>query len=236
MNYFNLKEEFLPSITGIKDFQILIPENYNRWSEDSFFEIGKYTNGDILNFESIAPEMEIKYKAKLLDLMIGIMFGDFVSGITISKQLLEFIHSFSLPENRTYPLKLFKIKKKQKEYIDKYVRFVLLETAYQYIDFSKSLFNFTEFNFNTSRYEVVETISFSSLEEFLDFQLNKVPPPVKRFFKISHVVFNENMSFDLFCLPRFNGYMVSEKLKNEIIKNGFTGIRFEEAPNITKEN
>lgn len=111
-----------------------------------------------------------------------------------------------------------------------------METAYEYIDFSKSLFNFTEFNFNTSRYEVVETIGFSSLEEFLDFQLNKVPPPVKRFFNISHVVFNDNMSFDLFSLPRFNGYMVSEKLKNEMIKNGFTGVRFEEAPNITKIN
>lgn len=217
MKFFNLNSEFLLSITGVKDHQILDPENYNRWCDDSFFEIGKYVNGEILHFEAIAPEMEIKYKAKLLDLLSSVWLGNFFSGITISKQLLEFMHNFALPANSTYPLRLFKMKKNQKEYIDKYVRFVLLETAYQYIDFSKSFFNFTEFNFNTSRYEVVETIGFSSLEEFLDFQLNKVPPPVKRFFNISHVVFNENMSYDLFCLPRFNGYMVSEKLRNEII-------------------
>lgn len=236
MNYYNLSREFFSTITGVKDQQILFPENYNRWRDDSFNQIGTYANGKIISFQANIPEMQIKYKAKFLDILGGEVLGDFVSGITLSKQLLEFINNFSLPQHTIYALKLFKIKKKQKEYIDKYVRFVLLETAYEYIDFSKSLFNFTEFNINTSRYEVVETIGFSSLEEFLDFQLNKVPPPVKRFLNISHVVFNDNMSFDLFSLPRFNGYMVSEKLKNEIIKNGFTGVRFEEAPNITKIN
>ncbi|MBK7096550.1 MAG: hypothetical protein IPH57_16375 [Saprospiraceae bacterium] len=237
MKYYNLNGEFLDKVTGCDNRQILTPENYLNYNDpNSFTNLGSFKNGEIHFFEIDMPLMEINRNAFLLDLLQSSVMGDCFQGITIKKELFEFLLNFGIQNFQMYKMNLFQIHGKEKVFVTDYLRFVLVETAFKYIDFINSSFIFTEFNFKTGQFDIVERIKFNSNDQFMNYFLNTVPVPIKRFFKIEKAVFSKEMCFDLFCLPRFNGYMVSEKLKNAIEAEGFTGMRFEEAPNIIRED
>lgn len=210
--------------------QIKLPiEPHDRWAKNSIYKIGSFIDGVD---DSIAPEIpliEIDKRAKLTDVLSGEMFVDLVRGLTISKNLANLLPLMKIPKYKLYNLRL----SQNSNLITDYFRFVIFDTGFSYINFQKSSFTYFDNKFDKKNGIPVKANSFMDLEKYF---LPKTPETVKNILITDKLVLNENFNFDIFNLYHFGGYFVSENFKNSFEKNGFTGMRFEEAPNIISED
>lgn len=146
---------------------------------------------------------------------IGFLSGNLISNRF--KIILDKFNSYGFQYFKTYV-----IQNGQKN--ENYWQTNKFDFAYQYIDFVKTSFLFKYKNIDKNA--VTEIIRFNSIDEFKSFT-EQIRYPKSIFF--DNIFFNDNMNLDFFSLRYTDSGqkgIVSERLKNEIEKEGLTGIEF----------
>jgi|688.fasta_scaffold299186_2 hypothetical protein len=151
------------------------------------------------------------------------VFGDvgFNFGYLISdkfKKVLENFNCYGIQFFKTYIVQ-------QNKNFDNYWQTNIYDFPFQLVDFKKTTFTLKDRDIN--RNVISNTISFENIDEFNLFVSNIRYPKMISF---KDIFFNENMDLDFFSLRYTEGAnkgIVSERFKNELLKNEVTGIEFQ---------
>ena len=100
-----------------------------------------------------------------------------------------------------------------------------LENQYENIDYGTSVFSTRKIKEDWSSGEAIKFNNESALRSFIKELTWET--------SFKAVDLKIMTAPDIFRLSQFGGYLVSERLKEAIEEEGFTGIRFEPAENIT---
>jgi hypothetical protein len=171
------------------------------------------------------PKYEFYKSAKATSMIDG--FTSQTMYLTINKLFLDF-----LKLHYTGSFQTWKIKAKQKEENYDYYIFFADYSKSDFINYEKSVFKLFKYDEKYNKIDLNEQIKPISDEDCMD-KYRQYPSIgiEKPFFEAEKIVVNgSKMGVDFFrsASPTMAGYYVSEKLKAEIEKQGFTGMRFEE--------
>jgi len=175
--------------------------------------------------------MKIAKNAKNTDVLCSEVMFDFVNGFILNNNLLNLLKKFNLPLYKTYTLNLTKNGHKIE---DDYMYFVIYEECIKYIDFNKSNF-YLFYHFKKDKNRDIAINSENELKDvFFKSVLNSYP---YKTICAKKIVLPKQFVCDVFRIDYLtnDGYYVSERLKEAIEKEGFTGLIFEEADNIVIE-
>jgi hypothetical protein len=171
------------------------------------------------------PTLEF-YKSAKTTSLIDIVEIDINKFLIINELFLEFIKSFC---NDSFHIWKIKATKKEVDYT--YYIFYLDEYKSDFIDYDKSIFKLFEdlgaFQYKDLDQEIKITSEVDFLYKCSNYSFGELQP--------TKIVLNtKNQEVDFFrCAHNgMAGYYVSERLKQAILENGFTGIRFEEIEEI----
>lgn len=226
MKYYNIRAANSTKVKGVNGYQIKSPgNNYNHWGKTSVRYLGRLSSG--FNAETVVdiPNMEIERNAILTDVLTSGILRDFFQGITMSDHFIEFLKEYKIPKYKLFRLKLFQSTIK----VNNYQRFVILEDGLDFIDYSESVFTFIE---NKWEKDPGIQIYAKSYDDIAQYHKAKTMETLNNKLEGTRIVLIKEFDFDIFRLDYFGGYYVSRKLKEGIENNGFTGMRFEEVPNI----
>jgi hypothetical protein len=150
------------------------------------------------------------------------VFGDvgFNFGYLISDKFKQILGEFNC-----YGFQLFTtyIIQQDKNFYN-YWQTNIYDFPFQFVDFKKT--NFTLKDRDLNRNVIMNIINFENIDEFNLFVSNIRYPKMISF---NDVFFNENMDLDFFSLRYIEGAhkgIVSERLKNELVRNEMSGIEF----------
>ena len=173
------------------------------------------------------PTLEFYKSAKTTSLiqMVEIGIDEY---LIINESFLEFLKPYCNGSFQTW-----KIKATKKEVDYTYYIFYLDEYKSDFINYDKSTFELFEKNYSTIslNQEIKVTSDVDYLDKCREFiGLYGIPSiqPVKIVLNTS----NEEVDFFRCAHNGMAGYYVSERLKEAILNNGFTGMRFEEIEEI----
>ena len=174
-----------------------------------------------IDFAFKLPEPFLQKKAKPTTYIHVAMIPNWF--LVVKKYFINFLCEFKIGEFQTWNLKVHQ----NNSIINDYQLFILSETFQrELIEFENCEFyvgNFSDYNFTG------ESINIKTYEEFIKKreELSKQ----KNILKYKKIVVNlSSMTKDMFRIINVpaSGYYVSEKLKNAIEKEKFTGISFRE--------
>ncbi len=175
------------------------------------------------------PTLEFYKSAKITSLiqMVEIGFDEY---LIINESFLEFLKPYFNGSFQTW-----KIKATKKEVDYTYYIFYLDEYKSDFINYDKSTFKLFEdlgaFQYKDLDQEIKITSDVDYLDKCREFLgLYGIPElqPVKIVLNTS----NQEVDFFKCAHNGMAGYYVSERLKEAILENGFTGMRFEEIEEI----
>lgn len=233
MKYYSLKSEISPLVVGVPKGERQIDkmiDSYNLNAPNSVRHI-KDTSL-ILDFEPNLHAQILKEKANATDMISSMRINSIVAKI-FSDRFIQFLKQFNIPEFKIYHAPIVKFVKGREEWYNSYFMFMLVETANTHINFEKSDFVFKPIVYDP-KLEWVAT----NIDDYKDLQKKLIPKPfIKGTTRLygKKIVLKKHMNFDIIRLQLLGGYFVSENLKEAIEKEGFTGMYFEEAPNIVKD-
>lgn len=218
MKCFAIQHSMNTKIVGKIPHTKEVIHNCDVWDEPRFIDrmfFKKIEGKPILSNAVLFPN------AKLTDFIVTFGMGFSFGSMLISDKLKKILEGFNVLGLQYF--KTFLILNNVK--IENYWQTHNFKFAYEYIDFVGS-----EFYLKNSETRVIDyskRLIFENSTEFEKFVNNREYPysPI-----IKTIKFNTNMNLDYFTLRFFelgNGYgIVSEKLKEEIEKQGITGIEF----------
>lgn len=172
-----------------------------------------------IEIQPVLSNVVLYSKAKRTDIIdtfgdIGFNFSYIISNKL--KEIIEKFNCFGFQFFKTYVIHV-------DEKLDDYWVINKFDFAYQYIDFKNTTFTLK----NSLSRENLEIIELSTLDDFLK-KIDSIKYPLT--ISMSNVSFNEKMDLDFFALRFYeNGGhrgIVSERLKDELEKNGITGIEY----------
>lgn len=145
---------------------------------------------------------------------VGFGFGNLISDKF--KQILDSFNCYGFQFFKTYIIQ-------KNEKFNNYWQTNIYDFPYQFIDFKKTVVSLKD---SVTRKIISEKPNINNFEDFQNL-INSLEFPVSIY--LSDISFNENMNLDFFGIryteATTNG-IVSERLKNEIEKEGLTGIEF----------
>lgn len=151
------------------------------------------------------------------------VYGDvgFNFGYLISDKFKQILDQFNC-----YGLQLFKtyIIQHDKKF-NNYWQTNIYDFPFQFVDFKKT--NFTLKDRDKNRNIISNTIGFENIDEFNLF-VSSIRYP--KMISLKNIFFNENMDLDFFSLRYAEAAhkgIVSERLKNELVKNEISGVEFQ---------
>jgi hypothetical protein len=199
----------------------------NPYDKNSFGEQGLFSS--VHNNPAI-PTIEF-YKSTKITSLINIIEISRMEYIIVSESLLEFLKSNYTGSFQTWKIKAFR-KEEQYDYYIFFADYAKLD----FINYEKSIFKLFKHDENYNRIDLNQEIKVISDEDYMD-KRRKYPQIgiEKPFFEAEKIVVNSSKMNTDFLRCTFNsmaGYYVSEKLKTEMEKQGFTGIRFAELDKI----
>lgn len=219
MKYYLLREESDPKIIGVKDgvAQVEIDESgfVNKELYQSlvaFFNAFTYwQKEDFAPPENFVIECARPLKGAVLTDFLTYKPHLMACPFMISERIKQLFEIYNLQEHYYFQVKLY--------YNDELIRnqYYLMYCPYldyRIVDFSKSSF------YTGSELLGKKKITFNNKNEYLEFL--KINPLLQQEQIILTEEFDKNL--DLF-LPRIGGKLVSERLKQRIIEEGFTGIK-----------
>lgn len=217
MKYYNLKSSRNRKEVGIKPQSQTgnigdVQQDFMPWE-------GK------IDFDFQLPEPFLEKKAKNVS-FLDVAFIHPYRFLVIDDEFLNFLKDFSIEEFQYWKINTWVNKK---ETIDKYNLFLINDTKQEeYIDFSKSEFYSKKLgDWNNS--SPLKLVFVKDYEEYV-FEKEKLRKDKLRLLHKKVTLNLSNTTEDMFRIinapPR--GYFVSEKLKNAIVENGFTGLEFVE--------
>ena len=197
----------------------LMTEGYDYGAENSVWKIARkdFTHQDFLktNFEKIKLEPKAIFTDLISSMAINPLFVTIVH-----RDLLDFLYQFKLAETFSKEVKVVHpVMNIEKEYVAFYQ-----ENKYDLIDFGKSEFCVKHINENWSEARPKRFEDEFQLKTFIEEE------PWTTSYQATSLKLKEDM--DLFRLHKFGGYIVSERLKEAIEDEKFTGISFEPAENL----
>jgi len=178
-----------------------------------------------LDFDLPIPKLQDK--AKLTTMLDVVMIP--TKFLVVQNQFLEFLKKFEITYNQQWSIKV----EYKKTFIEDYSLFYLTETKQaDYIDFKKSEFyvgSLKDYTF------IGDDINISDYQNYLStFEVLKSDG---LWLKHKKVVLNLSRAkediFRIINTPS-SGYFISEKLREALIKKGFTGMVFKEITNDKK--
>ena len=182
---------------------------------------------DPIPIQPALPTLEFYKSAKMTSLIQMVEIGLSLY-LTINDTFLEFLKPYC-----NSPFQTWKIKATKKEVDYTYYIFYLDEYKSDFINYEKSTFELFEKNYSTislnQEIKVISDVDYlDKCREFIGLYGIPSIQPTK-------IVLNtKNQEVDFFrCAHNgMAGYYVSERLKQAILDNGFTGMRFEEIEEI----
>ena len=175
------------------------------------------------------PSLEFYKSAKITSLIDFTPMNETLY-MVVSEAFLNFLKS-----NFEGTFQTWKIVAKHKEVNYDYYIFFLDNPKHDFINYEKSIFRLYIKGADRKRVKLNEgTIKVNSDEDCME-KYRQYPQIgiEKPFFEAEKLVVNgNNVDFFRTSSPTIAGYYVSENLKNEIEKQGFTGIRFIELDKI----
>jgi len=172
----------------------------------------------------ILPELIISTRAKPTSYITNTAIPNWF--LIIKNYFIDFLNDFSIQDHQFWQLKVHH----KSSIINDYSLFHLsYSSENEYVDFANSSFylgKMTDFKY------VGDNVNISSYDNYLSFREVSEKEDSNLMLKASKIVLDfQNVKEDLFRLtnvPNIGGYFVSEKLKNAIEKNKFTGMAFKE--------
>lgn len=240
MNYFILKCNGDPEVTGIRD------GSNQSWFTDEFWE----KNPKIQNFlfgsdrelshRGLVPDFDVELKnmflapkAKHTD---SIWTGALLNGFIVSTRLRHLLEKFNLPSHQYYPVTFEQYSTKTKSFIevgDYWWLYLTKETGEHTVDFTECTFDW-DYHARCSGLPK-KVIPINSYQDYINAFLN-YPPALSP----TKLVFNENFDrqLDLWS-ARFLGVQtyVSDRLWQAILSDGITNLEIrtiEQAKRIQK--
>lgn len=181
-----------------------------------------YRNGGdgsrLLSFDKLAdydPNIVLKWHqhAKETDLVDRSSLG---FGLVVSDTFKAVLQEMNLPPHRFYPQKF----KSLHPMTVNYSWFHFYNDIFQYVDFSKSEFEF----FHSTEFHSIEKVKITSRDEYMGY-LKKQKHQLG--FRATKVILTDNFPnydiFDTFILT-YNSMLISEKLAHRILALKLTGI------------
>lgn len=221
MRYYLIRRTIDPKVIGkVESTQsTLMTDGYDYGAENSVWKIARkdFTHQDFLktNFEKI----KLQPKAIFTDLISSMAINPFFVTI-VHRDLLDFLYQFKLAETFYKEVKVVHSGLNiEKEYVAFYQ-----ENKYDLIAFGKSEFCIKHINENWSDARPKRFEDEFQLKTFIDEE------PWTTSYKATSLKLKEDMV--LFRLHKFGGYIVSDRLKEAIENEKFTGICFEPAENL----
>ena len=221
MKYYWLTNNIDPKIIGKYD------QSESAYNAPQLYDIGQ--NGEITeNF--IVPEPYVHPKAKLTSYLSSVPISN-VKFLILKKEFIIFLKKFKIHEFQTWDMRVHH----KEKVINDYCLFHLGYTSQKkYVDYKNSEFyigNVKDFKW------IGETIKVSDYENFLSTR--EVLRTQKLMLKGNKLILNfKEANEDLIRITDTppivgsKGYYISERLKNAIEKNGFTGMTFKEIEEI----
>jgi hypothetical protein len=176
------------------------------------------------------PTLEFYKSTKITSLIHMVEISENMY-IIVNEQFLEFLKLYYLGGFQTWKIKA----KRKDENYDYYIFFADYPKA-DFINYEKSIFKLFKHNEKYNVIDLNHKIDVISDEDCMD-KYRQYPPIgiEKPFLEAEKIVVNgSKMDVDFFrsTSPTMAGYYVSEKLKAEIEKQGFTGMQFQELDKI----
>ncbi len=223
MTYFSIQYEYSPKIIGVKELcqTRLLVEEYDYDTQDS---IRNYWRQRPI----IKPQLNtflLEKKAIITDLVSSTQ-GHSHFGLLLSNKFINFLNQYSRQEAFIIPIQ-FAYKENKANYTGGHSLFILKNSILNYFNFKKSKFKIV--SILEKYHKNIEIKSVESLEYF--FKPNEAMLWHHKIM-FDFIEFSSDMKFDIFRLDQLGGYYVSSRLKEAIEREGFTGMRFEEAKNI----
>lgn len=185
-----------------------------------------------IDFDFKLPEPNLEKKAKQTSYIDVVAIHSY-RFLVIDDILLAFLKNYNIGNHQNWKINTWYDKK---ELIEKYNLFLLNETKQdKYIDFSKSQFYSKKLS-DWDNSSVQKPVFVKNYKEYL-FQKESLGDEYMLLHKnvtLDLSKTNEDM-FRFFNSPP-GGYFVSERLKNDIEKNGFTGMEFTEVSELDRVN
>lgn len=221
---------------------------YNLTSSRNRKEIGKKpqsetgNQGDIqqdfmpwegkIDFDFKLPEPYLEKRAKQVS-FLDVAFIHPYQFLVLDDSLLSFLKKFNLGSYQDWKINTWQ----NKELIKKYNLFLLNDTKQdQYINFSESEFLIGKLGDWRDR-TIRKPVDIKSYTDYVYLKNDLRKTKDKKRLRNNKVVLDlSNTTEDMFRLVNapLGGYFVSEKLKNAIEKNGFTGMDFKEVSELDK--
>lgn len=182
-----------------------------------------------INFPFKLPEPFLEKKAKLTTLINAMLVPDWF--LIFKKHFIEFLSDFNIDNFQNWNLNIHQNNK----IINDYHLFYIPKTCqHQLINFDKSLF---EINSDwIIRNTTGEIIRFSNYESYLkELKKHNTPPYLLANNLVLDFSKQKNDIIRLINMPMTGfGYYISEKLKQAIENEGFTGFSFQEIEDMDK--
>ena len=176
-------------------------------------------------FELPVPILEKKARPSTMISVVAVPYNFLI----LKSYFIEFIQEFTIPEFQFWPLEVH-----HKRMIITDYNLFLINSSLQgeIIDFNKSQFrlgSYKDFTWSGESIQVMNYKNYLSCQEVLKDE--------DLWLRTQKLVVNlENIEFDFFRLNinSLAGYFISEKLKNAIEKERFTGMVFKEMSSLKK--
>jgi hypothetical protein len=219
MNYYSISTSLNKKITGYLPQTKEIIYNCDVINEPKFIDLHFFRE---ITINPILANLSLYKSTKLTDLIssnggMGFTFGSMI----ISDKLKKIFEQFNIYCLQYFPTFVMQ----NNERIDGYWQTHISKQGFELLDFKKIRFVFKEIIDSKVHYKDIDFIK--SLEDFLKCK-EKSEWPIELYF--FDLILKKDVKYDYFYIPHFingNGYgIVSENLKNEIEKNGITGIEF----------
>lgn len=190
-----------------------------------------FTKKGIIMQPEIMPELKLENNAKPSTLLSAATLSDRRT-LVIKKEFAEFLCNYDVPECLVYDIK---VHHKNTIYDNYYI--LQMIDSYDYLDYQKSKFFYGNFSDlaksdlqpdNTRNYTSIDNCEDGEDKRDKSSKQNKYLILEKGIIDFSHT---EKDMFYMHTFSLGNGFYVSEKLKEAIESNGFTGIEFIENDN-----
>ena len=219
MNYYKLTFSTNRKETGV------MPQSEEGYMGDIQQDFIPYQG--IIDVDFKLPEPKLQKKAKHISYIDVVMIPKWF--LVIDDELLVFFKRFSIGNYQDWKIKVWE----NKSLINKYNLFILNDTKQaKYINFANSEFyigTYTDFTYKGEKVPIENYDHYLRERERLAKE--------KLWLRENKVVFDlRQVSEDMFRIINApsGGYYVSEKLKNAIEKNGYTGMEFKDISELDK--
>lgn len=178
-----------------------------------------------INFDFKLPEPNLKKKSKQTSYINVVAIPSFF--LVVDDSLLNLFKKFNIGNYQSWKIKSWQ----DNNLIEKYNLFILNDTQQdKYIDYSKSDFSIGKLG-DWRDLSMRKAIIVKNYKEYEYLKNDLRATKEKKRLRHNNILLDlSNASEDIFRIVNvpFNGYFISERLKNVIEEKGFTGMEFKE--------